>query len=110
METLALMAGIGLPHAAVRDQVATAIDLVVHQRRDADGGRRVASVARVVRAAGGAATRELYALRDGRPVWRAGHDDLAARLAAGAGAAPGASPTEPEGAAGPGAATPPRRS
>lgn len=110
VETLALMAGIGLPHAAVRDQVATAIDLVVHQRRDADGGRRVASVARVVRAAGGAATRELYALRDGRPVWRAGHDDLAARLAAGAGAAPGASPAEPEGAAGPRAATPPRRS
>ena len=32
VETLALMAGVGLPHAAVREQVASAIDLVVHQR------------------------------------------------------------------------------
>src|SRR5206468_6908731 len=31
IETLALMAGVGLPHAAVREQVAGALDLVVHQ-------------------------------------------------------------------------------
>src|SRR5690348_15752999 len=35
VETLALMADVGLPHSAVREQVAGAIDLVVHQRRDA---------------------------------------------------------------------------
>src|SRR3989440_677636 len=40
IETLALMAGLGLPHAAVREQVATALDLVVHQARLADGSRR----------------------------------------------------------------------
>ncbi len=82
VETLALMAGLGLPHEAVRDQVASALDLVVHQARMADGSRRVVAVSEVVRVAGGAATRELYALRDGRPAWRAPlGDDLAQRLA-----------------------------
>ena len=82
VETLALMAGLGLPHEAVRDQVAGALDLVVHQARRADGSRRVVAVSEVVRVAGGAATRELYALRDGRPAWRAPlGDELAERLA-----------------------------
>ena len=70
VETLALMAGVGLPHDAVREQVAGAIDLVVHQARGRDGRRRVESVAAVERFAGGAATREVYRLKDGRPVWR----------------------------------------
>ena len=61
IEVLALMAGVGLPHAAIRGQVADAFDLVVHQARFPDGERRITSVAEVVRAAGGAATRELYA-------------------------------------------------
>jgi pilus assembly protein CpaF len=62
IEVLALMAGVGLPHAAVRAQVADAFDLVVHQARLSGGGRRVTAVAEVVRAAGGAGTRALYAL------------------------------------------------
>src|SRR3954469_15778983 len=70
VETLALMAGVGLPHEAVREQVASALDLVVHQARDASGFRRVESVAEVVRVAGGAGTRELYRLRGDRPWWR----------------------------------------
>src|SRR3954454_5592852 len=70
IETLALMAGVGLPHEAVREQVASAIDLVVHQARTPSGERRVESVAEVVRVAGGAATRELYRLRGERPWWR----------------------------------------
>ncbi|HEU4701203.1 MAG TPA: ATPase, T2SS/T4P/T4SS family [Conexibacter sp.] len=78
VETLALMAGVGLPHAAVRELVAGAIDLVVHQRRERDGRRRIAAVAQVVRGAG---ARELYALRDGRPRWRLPLPaDLLARL------------------------------
>jgi len=82
VETLALMAGLGLPHDAIREQVATALDLVVHQARLADGTRRVVAVSEVVRVAGGAGTRELYALREGRPAWRAPVGDaLAARLA-----------------------------
>jgi pilus assembly protein CpaF len=77
LETLALMAGVGLPHDAVREQVASAVDLVVHQGRIPDGRRVVLSIAEVVRVAGGVGTRELLA--DGevrRP--REGH--LAERL------------------------------
>ena len=81
LETLALMAGVGLPHAAVREQVASAIDLVVHQARLGDGSRQVVGVAEVVRVAGGPATREVYAVRGGRPRWRAPLSDaLAERL------------------------------
>jgi pilus assembly protein CpaF len=79
------MAGLGLPHAAIREQVADAIDLVVCQARGSDGARRVVGVSEVVRVAGGAGVRELYALRSGRPCWRAPlGDTLAGRLAAGA--------------------------
>ena len=60
VETLALMAGVGLPHAAVREQAASALDLVVHQSRLPDGSRAVQSVTEVVRVAGGAGVRELY--------------------------------------------------
>ncbi len=60
VETLALMAGVGLPHGAVRDQVTSALDVVVHQVRAPGGARRVDTVCEVVRAAGGAATRDLY--------------------------------------------------
>ena len=82
IETLALMAGLGLPHAALREQVADAFDLVVCQARGGDGVRRVVAVAEVVRVAGGAAARELYAWREGRGRWRAAlGDTLAGRLA-----------------------------
>jgi len=60
LETLALMAGVGLPHAAVREQLAAAIDVVVHVARLPDGARRVVSVSEVVRVAGGPAARELW--------------------------------------------------
>jgi pilus assembly protein CpaF len=81
IETLALMAGVGLPHSAVREQVASALDLVVHQARLPGGRRRVQSVAEVVRVPGGAGTRELYRLRADRPLWRPpGDGKLARRL------------------------------
>ena len=41
IETMALMAGLDLPHVAVREQVASAVDVVVHLVRDGDGSRRV---------------------------------------------------------------------
>jgi pilus assembly protein CpaF len=82
LETLALMAGLGLPHAAIREQVSDAIDLIVHQARMPGGARRVVAVAEVVRVAAGPATRELYGWRGDRPVWRAALGDaLARRLA-----------------------------
>ncbi len=81
LETLALMADVALPHAAVREQVAGAVDLVVQLARDHDGRRVVKSVSEVTRVAGGAATRDVYALRDGRARWRAPlAPSLAARL------------------------------
>jgi pilus assembly protein CpaF len=83
VETLALMADVGLPHAAIREQVADAFDLVVCQARRPDGTRRVVEVVEVVRVAGGAGARTLYALRGDRPCWRAPlGDGLAGRLAA----------------------------
>ncbi|HEY7631448.1 MAG TPA: CpaF family protein, partial [Thermoleophilaceae bacterium] len=60
VEALALMAGVGLPHSAVREQLASALQLVVHQARGPDGRRRVESVAEVVRLGDAAGTRELY--------------------------------------------------
>ena len=37
VEVLALMSDVGLPHAAIREQIADAFDLVVCQARCADG-------------------------------------------------------------------------
>ncbi len=46
LETKALT--IGLPHQAIREQIAAGVNLIVHLRRDPDTGRRyVAQVARV---------------------------------------------------------------
>ena len=61
LETLALMAGLGLPHAAVAEQVQRGIDLVVHLERRPGGGRVVSEIAEVVRAAGTTAVRTLGA-------------------------------------------------
>ena len=80
------MADVGLPLAAIREQVADAIDLVVRQERGADGVRRVVEVAEVVRVAGGPAVRELFAHRGGRPSWRAPLGD--SRVAAAAATPP----------------------
>ncbi len=60
VETLALMAGVGLPHEAIREQLGRGLDLVIHLARLADGSRRVVEVAEVVRAAGSVGVRELY--------------------------------------------------
>jgi pilus assembly protein CpaF len=79
IETLALMAGVGLPHAAIRDQVASALDVVVHQARLPDGLRIVESVSEVLRVAGGAGTRDLW-VRGGR-LRTPGPGELAHRLA-----------------------------
>jgi pilus assembly protein CpaF len=61
LETLALMAGVGLPHQAIAEQVQRGLDLVVHLERRADGSRRVAEIAEVARAAGSTAARSLLA-------------------------------------------------
>ncbi len=47
IETMVLMAGMDLPLRAIREQVASAIDLVVHMERLRDGTRRVVQVSEV---------------------------------------------------------------
>jgi pilus assembly protein CpaF len=47
LETLALMAGVGLPHAAIAEQVRRGIDLVVQMERRPDGARVVSAVEEV---------------------------------------------------------------
>lgn len=54
LTTLALMGDIDLPYRAVAEQVAHAVDLIVHQARLADGSRRVVEIAQVAPAADGA--------------------------------------------------------
>jgi pilus assembly protein CpaF len=44
IETMVLMAGLELPHSAVREQVRAGVHLIVHLRREADGRRHVAAV------------------------------------------------------------------
>ena len=45
---MVLMAGIELPVRAIREQVASALDLIVHQERLRDGSRRIVKVTEVV--------------------------------------------------------------
>lgn len=48
LEILLLLADVGLPLPAIRDHLASAVDLVVHIARRADGRRQVTEVAEVV--------------------------------------------------------------
>ena len=52
METMVLMAGMDLPIRAIREQVASAVDLVVHQTRFKDGSRRITHITEVERMEG----------------------------------------------------------
>jgi pilus assembly protein CpaF len=67
LETMALMAGVDLPHGAIRESIATAVHVVVHVDRRADGRRAVSEIAAVEEAGDG---------------WRvAGADAVSARAA-----------------------------
>lgn len=47
LETMVLMAGMDLPHRAIREQMASAVDLVVHQDRMRDGSRKITSISEI---------------------------------------------------------------
>jgi pilus assembly protein CpaF len=49
LETLALMAGVGLPHEAIAEQARRGVELVVQIERRPDGARRVVEIAEVGR-------------------------------------------------------------
>ncbi|TAK20202.1 MAG: CpaF family protein [Chloroflexota bacterium] len=47
LETMVMMAGMDLPLRAIREQVASAVDLIVHQDRMRDGTRRITAITEV---------------------------------------------------------------
>jgi pilus assembly protein CpaF len=47
IETMTLMAGMDLPVRAIREQISSAIDVIVHQERMRDGSRKVVSITEV---------------------------------------------------------------
>jgi pilus assembly protein CpaF len=52
VETMVLMAGYDLPVRAIRQQVASALELIVHLERMSDGTRRVTAISEVLRMEG----------------------------------------------------------
>jgi len=48
IESLAMMAGEGMPLEAIRSQLAAAVDLVIQVGRSSDGGRRIVAIGEVV--------------------------------------------------------------
>ncbi len=52
LETMTMMAGMDLPTRAIREQIAAALHLIVHQNRLRDGSRRITSITEVQRLEG----------------------------------------------------------
>lgn len=48
LETMVLMSGMELPSRAIREQIASAIDIIVHESRLSDGSRKVTCISEVV--------------------------------------------------------------
>ncbi len=71
LETMVLMAGVDLPIRAVREQIASAIQLIVHQSRLSDGSRRFTHVTEVLGMEGETITTQDIFLFD----YRAGRDE-----------------------------------
>ena len=112
IETLALMADVALPHVAVRQQAASAIDLVVHLERGRDGARSVVEIVEVVRFASEVGVRPLFSAADGelRRVGAGAAARMTGTLLAGAAGALLAGRHDPRAAAPRGAAGPAARS
>ena len=66
LETMVLMAGIELPSRAIREQIASAIHLIVHLSRLRDGTRRVTHLTEVTGMEGGVITlQDIFVLEHG---------------------------------------------
>ncbi len=48
LETMVLMSGMELPVRAIREQIASAVDLIVHEARFSDGSRKVTNITEIV--------------------------------------------------------------
>jgi pilus assembly protein CpaF len=47
LETMVLMAGMDLPSRAIREQIASAIDFIVHESRMPDGSRKIVAISEI---------------------------------------------------------------
>ena len=47
LETMVLMSGMELPSRAIREQIASAVDVIIHESRMADGSRKVVAITEV---------------------------------------------------------------
>ena len=47
LETMVLMSGMELPSRAIREQIASAVDIIIHESRLADGSRKVTAITEV---------------------------------------------------------------
>jgi septum site-determining protein MinD len=64
LETLVMMAGMDLPAKAIREQIASAVNLVVQQSRLSDGSRKVTSITEIVGMQGDVVTmQEIFAFK-----------------------------------------------
>jgi len=76
LETMVLMSGMELPHRAIREQIASALDIVVHTDRMRDGTRKVVSISEVQGMEGDVITMseifrfEQTSIEDGRVIGR----------------------------------------
>ena len=48
LETMVLMSGLDLPSRAIREQISSAVDLIVHESRMSDGSRRITHITEVL--------------------------------------------------------------
>jgi pilus assembly protein CpaF len=48
LETLVLMSGMDLPVRAIREQISSAVDLIIHESRFSDGSRKITNITEVV--------------------------------------------------------------
>jgi pilus assembly protein CpaF len=71
LETMVLMAGVELPIRAIREQVSSALELVVHQARLRDGSRRIVAISEVLGMEGDIITLQDLFVFD----WNAGRDE-----------------------------------
>jgi len=71
LETMVLMAGMDLPMRAIREQIASAVDLIVQQARLKDGSRRITHITEVERMEGDVVTLQDIFVYDHTAGWDA---------------------------------------
>lgn len=64
LETMVLMSGMDLPSRAIREQIASAVDIIIHESRLSDGSRKVMAISEVTGLEGNQIVmQELFAFR-----------------------------------------------